>query len=123
MGHEGLVPLLDAMLLARRYRRSRAESYSYTANTRKATKNLARAANGQPNLHTLEYTCEPVSSFQGSPHPVVPLPKTTVAVTLVVLGLSFPNDNEIVHAGVYLSYNRPGVPSASEFENRIQIWV
>jgi hypothetical protein len=98
--------------------------YSHTANTRKPGRDLARAAIGQPNLHILGYTCERISSLQSSPHPVVPKSDTTVAVnTLVGFGLSFCNDNEIVHARVYFSYNRRGVPLVPTFERGIQKWV
>src|ERR1035438_3276585 len=68
------------------------------------------------NTHASPYVL-----FRDSPHPVAPKPNTTVPLSLV--GLPFPNDNEIVHARVYLSYNRAGVPPASEFERGIQIWI
>src|SRR5271163_1386271 len=93
--------------------------YGQTANTRKAGKDLARAAIGQPNLHILEYTCGRVCPLQSQPHPVVPISNTTVAATPGRFGLSFRNDDEIVHTRAYFSYNRSGAPLAPEFKRGI----
>jgi hypothetical protein len=48
---------------------------------------------------------------------------TNLAVTLVGLDLSFPDKVEFVHAQIYFSYTKAGLPLDSKYEDRIHIWV